>query len=152
MVVSFFLFSPLFGEDEPNLTSIFFKWDETTTNQLTNWDHPPSMKQFVRRVSSFELANRLICHIYPLSKAMIFLFPRSDIPSLEIIDTIPLPRKIQDRFIDSKRWWFGNSLYISGFKIGFILDSHMLNFLGRVSIYILKFPQDGPLLVINGVT
>ena len=24
------LFSSLFGEDEPNLTSIFFKWVETT--------------------------------------------------------------------------------------------------------------------------
>ncbi len=28
------IFSPLFGEDEPILTSIFFRWVGSTTNQL----------------------------------------------------------------------------------------------------------------------
>ena len=28
----YFLYSPLFGEDEPNLTSIFFRWVGSTTN------------------------------------------------------------------------------------------------------------------------
>jgi len=28
----YFLFSPLLGEDEPILTSIFFKWVDSTTN------------------------------------------------------------------------------------------------------------------------
>ena len=30
----FFIFIPYFGEDEPNLTSIFFRWVGSTTNQL----------------------------------------------------------------------------------------------------------------------
>ena len=33
----FFFFAPILGEDEPILTSIFFKWVETT-NQKTNTD------------------------------------------------------------------------------------------------------------------
>ena len=32
-----FLFSPLFGEAEPNLTSIFFRWVGSTTNQVSNF-------------------------------------------------------------------------------------------------------------------
>ena len=32
----FFIFVPKFGEDEPNLTSIFFKWVETTNQSLKN--------------------------------------------------------------------------------------------------------------------
>ena len=32
--LKYFLFSPLFGEDEPILTSIFFRWVGSTTNQL----------------------------------------------------------------------------------------------------------------------
>ena len=31
----FFFFTPKFGEDSPNLTSIFFKWVGSTTNQLS---------------------------------------------------------------------------------------------------------------------
>ena len=30
----FFIFNPLPGEDEPNLTSIFFRWVGSTTNQV----------------------------------------------------------------------------------------------------------------------
>ena len=43
------MFTPKLGEDEPNLTSIFFKWVGSTTNQIcleTFWTTNPSRKIF----------------------------------------------------------------------------------------------------------
>ena len=50
----FFIFTPILGEDEPNLTSIFFGWVGSTTNQLWIEGSPtiePSKSIFLGLVS-----------------------------------------------------------------------------------------------------
>ena len=39
--LKYVLFSPVFGEDEPNLTSIFFRWVGSTTNQMIIYESLP---------------------------------------------------------------------------------------------------------------
>ncbi len=42
----YFLFSPRTGEDEPNLTSIFFRWVGSTTNQFCFAFEPQVFRHF----------------------------------------------------------------------------------------------------------